>query len=491
MRNKISTACAPCRLSAILAVCLCLAAGMAHAQSSLDDRVAGVIAQNGLRQGDVGVYVVEVGTGRVLYDLNGAGRFVPASNQKLITAAAALMALGPDYEFRTAAYARGSVVNGVLQGNLVVRGGGNPTLGGKCGEEDPIITFRRWAHVLQSKGIRAIAGDVVVDDTFFDRTWRHPDWSSYPVTDWYYTPAGALSVNDNCVTITVQSGGASGAPALVTVTPASAPVRVQVTCVTAAVKRPTVWFGRQEGSNLIVVGGKVGRASYSGMCTVPEPPLYAACVLKEAFEAEGLTVGGRARVIGAGEAGPAASETPLVERRTALLPVLRLMAKESHNHYAEQVMKTIGAEAGGCGTWTNAGDRVAAALRAMGLSPDECNIADGSGLSKSNEVTPRLLASLLAQMATGPYAQTYEALLPLAGEDGTLEKRMTEPPYRGNVRAKTGYLTAKGSLSGYATTAAGTQVAFSIIVNDHTPGQTPSMRDTTSGICRAIVDCAR
>lgn len=475
-------------------VCLVIAVGArdASAQTKLEDRIGRILSDRRYRKSSIGIHVVALDTGRVIYSCNATARFIPASNEKLVTAAAALQALGEHYEFRTAVYGAGTMDGALLRGDLILQGGGDPTLGGRREDEDALTIFQRWARVLKARGLRRVAGDIVADDTFFDRVYRHPHWSEEQAWKWYYPTTCALSVNDNCVIVTVKPGASPGDAAVVSTEPASAPVELLNACKTSA-KRQSIWFSRKPGDDVITVGGlvQVGSSGYSGEVTVPNPPLYAAALLKQALHAEGVAVDGRPRLADGRDLAREAGATPLCVRRTALVPVLRDMIKQSHNHYAEQVFKTIGAEAAGRGSWESGAARAALMLRDFGLRDDEFSLDDGSGLSRQNRLTPRLLTTVLTRMHGSDHAGTFLSLLSIAGEDGTLEKRLTEPPYRGNVRAKTGYIGGVGALSGYATTRAGTDVAFSILVNDSptAPGGY-SMREILDAICRAIVDCA-
>lgn len=460
----------------------------ASAKESLPAAVAGAIKELGLRPDEVGVKVMALGSGRVIYSHNATRRFLAASNTKLVTAAAALDALGGGYEFRTALYPAGPVGDGVLQGDLILRGGGDPTLGGRYEEEDAADIFRRWARVLKAKGIRRIEGDVVADDSFFDRFVRHPDWAHYAVWNWYYGNVSAVSINDNCVTVVVEPGGAAGQPARVRFEPAAAPLKALVLCETST-KKHSIWFDREVGSDVIKVGGfvKLGSTGYSHPVTVPDPALYAAAVLRGALEQEGVPVAGSARVVAQGLGGVPPDVQPLCERKTALPAVLRAMLTRSHNHIAEQVIKTVGAESSGRGSWEAGLARAAAMLREMGFSGADFRLADGSGLSRQNELTPELLCSLLFRVSNARRAVPFADLLPAPSEEGTLRSRLTEEPYRSAVRAKTGYLNGVGALSGYARTRSGTNVAFSILVNTRKAG---SMRERVDTICRAIVDNA-
>jgi D-alanyl-D-alanine carboxypeptidase/D-alanyl-D-alanine-endopeptidase (penicillin-binding protein 4) len=458
--------------------------------AELDRDVQAVLARSKLRREDVGVHVVDARSGSVLYARNADRAYRAASNAKLATAASALDRLGLDYEFETVLIADGTIEDGVLRGDLVFRGSGDPTIGGRYDDEDAETVFRRWAKVLRARGIRSVSGTVVVDDRFFDREPRHPDWARYDAWKWYYTTVGAASINDNCVTIRVTPGAAVGAPAALQFIPAAAPLRPLDICKTSS-KTHSIWFDRKAGSDIVKVGGycKAGTKGYEGLVSVPDPARYTAAVLRSVLVDEGIAVRGRARVVEEGEPRPAADAEVLCTRRVALAPVLRTMLRRSHNHYAEQVFKTLGAEECGVGSAESGAEAVTGTLRSLGFADGTFNIADGSGLSREDKLPPALITALLTRSAAGRDQEFFASLLAVPGEDGTLHARLTEEPYRSAVRAKTGYIDGTGALSGYAQTRTGRRVAFSILVNDdHSPGRTGTMGSVVDGICRAIVD---
>jgi D-alanyl-D-alanine carboxypeptidase/D-alanyl-D-alanine-endopeptidase (penicillin-binding protein 4) len=349
--------------------------------------------------------------------------------------------------------------------------------------------FRAWAAVLKEAGIRRVTGDVVADDRMFDRVWHHPRWSPEQAWKWYFAPACALSVNDNCVTVSVKPGQAAGDAALVSLQPPTGTLEIANTCATAA-KRHVIWFERRAGQRDARVGGHVrlGSGGYAGRMTVPDPPLYAVETLRSVLADEGISVAGSARVVAQDER---AEGRRLHLRKTPLMPVLRTMVKRSHNHYAEQVLKTIGAESYGLGSWGTGAQRASRLVRGLGFREDEFRVDDGSGLSRGNRLPPAALTALLVEMRRSEHYAQFNSCLAVAGRDGTLDDRLTAAPYAGNVRGKTGYLSGVGALSGYATTRGGIEVAFSILVNDdENPPGTYSMRQTVDAICRAIVDHA-
>lgn len=462
----------------------------AETLDSVVQRTAADPRRSGAR---IGVHVVAAGSGRVIYSQRAGESFITASNQKLITAAAALEVLGEDYAFHTALYAAGPISDGTLQGDLIFRGGGDPTIGGRQADEEPEAVFARWAARLKDRGIGRISGDLVGDDLFFDREHFHPSWPAEQAWRWYYPPVSALAINDNSVVVRVKPGQEVGQRAQASLEPPTAAVELNVTCVTAA-ERHTVWFARHAGSRTIRVGGsaRLGSSGYSHPVTVPEPALYAARTLAEALRSEGILLEGTVRLARAEEKDRWRGAQRLVERRADLVPVLRAAVQHSDNHYAEQAIKTIGAESAGVGSWETGLAQATAMLSKTGLQAREFNLDDGSGLSRQNRLSPAAITSLLLRERSLPRGEVFESLLARPGRPGTLRGRLTAEPYRSSVRAKTGYLHGVGALSGFATTRAGLQVAFSILVNDEVnPPGSYSMRETVDEICRAIVDYAR
>ncbi len=471
-------------------------AALLHAATAtadpLERAVESILSKGGRKRARVGVHVVAAASGRVIYSRRPMGRFIAASNEKLVTAAAALEALGPDYQFRTRLYAAGPIQAGVLRGDLLVQGGADPTIGGRYDDEQAEAVFARWAEALKTGGVRSIKGDVVADDRFLDRRWYHPRWSKNQAWKWYFPPTSALSVNDNCVVITVKPGPAPGEPARLSLSPPVAPVELANLCTTSASKH-SIWFSRKAGEQKVRIGGHVIRSSagWSHRATVPNPPLYAAALLKSTLEQNDISVGGRPRLVRGKDQPAPTSSPPLCVRRARLLPVLRRMVRRSHNHYAEQVIKTIGAEAVEEGSWEAGLRRAGQMLQRMGFRPSEFQLDDGSGLSRRNQLSPALLTALLVRMRRSDHAERFGSLLGVPGEPGTLHDRLTDLPYRESVRAKTGYLNGVGALSGYATARSGIEVAFSVLVNDSkNPSGTYSMSATVDAICRAIVDHA-
>jgi serine-type D-Ala-D-Ala carboxypeptidase/endopeptidase (penicillin-binding protein 4) len=420
-----------------------------------------------------GVEIKSLETGRVLYQRNAGKMFVPASNMKLVTGSAALETLGPGWRYRTALAAAGSVSGGVLRGDLVVVGSGDPTIAADYQDGDPLRVFRAWADSLRAHGVTRITGRIVGDDDVFDDLALGRGWA-WDDTDAYYSAEiGGLQYNLGVVGISVAPGATPGSAGRVTLLPATAYVPVENhTRTVAAAPIAEVEGLRQEHGTGIVVAGDVPRdtTEIRTEVAVRNNTAYFVTVLRETLVAAGIRVDGAA--VDLDELGPA--DRPVrrgdlfVHSSAPMAEILPGFLKPSQNQVGELLLKTMGRAFRGLGT-AAAGSAVVDSLhRRWGLPGRKLAQADGSGLSRYNLVAPELLIALLEHMRGSANYSTFYAALPVAGVDGTLANRMKGTPLQGNVHAKTGTVSNVRSLSGYMTTAAGEPMVFSMMVNHHT-----------------------
>jgi len=486
------------RLAALLiaahALCLVSAAAPAAAADRLRQEIRAALADPRLAGARVGVHVCALGTGRVLFSHNAMRDFIPASNQKILVAATALRELGRDYQFRTILWAKGRVntADGVLEGDLVIQGGGDPTLGSPSAGEEPLSQFQSWTTYLKQHGIRRITGDLVVDDSFFDRRFVHPDWPAQQQWRDYCAPVGALCFQDNCVTVIVRPGAAVGDSAIVRLAPEVGVLDVVNRCKTDG-SRHSVWLDRAWGSRSVIVGGHVrlNATGASGRITVPDPGLFAGDAFRLALREGGVRLEGKVRLAAEQDLRTCGEWRRLTDRLTPLADVLSIMLKRSQNMYAEQVVKTVGAEAASEGTWKAGLRRIAAMLSDLGFEAGPLGLADGSGLSRNNRLAPALICAVLAEGGRSNHQGSLHSLLAIGGEEGTLKRRISDPQYKSRVRAKSGYLAGVGALSGYADTTSGLRVAFSVLINDFKhPSSNAGMKEIEDRIARAIADYA-
>ena len=431
------------------------------------------------------VKVQSMETDEVFYSLNPRTLVMPASNMKIITTAVAAERLGWDYRYETQLLASGPVERGRLRGDLIVRGSGDPTINAPPEEkEEPGSVFAAWADQLRAAGISGIDGRIIGDDDAFDDEGRGKGWAWDDLPYGYATPGGALLHHDNVVELVVQAGQLPGAPVSIELRPTGSGLVLVNRMMTSPTDGDfTLQLRRLPGQPTLTVTGRVpaGSEPFTQTASVDNPTEFFVRALRETLVSHGIEVNGPAVDVDtiAEARGPENQDhqsdipvsgsvahvlvshlsPPLSEIATALM-------KPSQNLYAETLLKTVGA-----GAWpgtTEAGrESVREVLTAWGIPPDAYIIADGSGLSRYNYVTAGALVTVLQKMHDLPrHAAAFEATLPVAGRDGTLDSRMKGALAEGNVRAKTGFLANVLALSGYVSTRDDELLAFAIIANN-------------------------
>jgi len=462
MRDGPGTALS-CATTAILAAALLAGGGPAGAATEEGERLDWVIesalARPGFNGLAIGVVVEDLGTGEILYERNADSLFVPASNMKIVTAAAALRVLGPDYSFETDILLDAADAGPRTGGDLYVRGSGDPSF----------VSEELWKLVeeIRLAGIEEIGGDIVLDATCFDSaSAASPDVLEGDRA--YHARTGALSLNFNTIAVRVGPGARPGLPARVALAPRTGFVEVRNGATTASrrsSKEVSVRRAVEGGSNVIEVTGAVpaGSRPRTFYRSLDDPAGYFGTVLAESLEREGIAFGG---VVRSGVV-PADTRAIVVHRSKPLSLIVRDLGKFSNNFVAEQLAKAIGAVTDGRPGTTAAGLReFERFLASLGLDAPGTRIEDGSGFSRGNRLSPRTIAGVIRAMHED-FETAYEFFgsFSVSGTDGTLEDRMKTGPLPGRVRAKTGLLDGVTAVSGVMETAAGRRLVFSIITN--------------------------
>ena len=428
-----------------------------------------LFADPALARGFWGVLIKSLKTDETLYTLNARKLMMPASNMKIVTLAAAVEKLGWDYTYETTVRIAGRIDNGVLEGDLVVVGSGDPSLMAADGSADRL--FSRWAGQLEAAGVRSIAGRIVGDDNTFDDETLGFGWSWDDLPDDYAAGVGALQLNEDAVRITVVPGAAAGDVAGISVVPAASGLSVDNDVTTSAAGLPpSIAARRLPGSPRLTLRGTIalGAAPIVESVAVDNPTLFFVSAFRSALIANGIDVRGPAVDIDDIGDAPARSDgrTIVAYRSPPLSALADRLMKASQNQYAETLLKTIGLSAGAA-TAVNGRTAVQAILQPWGVAPSEVIQRDGSGLSRYDYVTPEALVTILAYVDRDPrLSAPFVASLPIAGRDGTLSNRMKGTAAENNARAKTGSMSNVRALSGFVTTADGERVVFSIIANN-------------------------
>jgi D-alanyl-D-alanine carboxypeptidase/D-alanyl-D-alanine-endopeptidase (penicillin-binding protein 4) len=437
-----------------------------------------------LAHGFFGVLVKSIGRDQTFYSLNAGKLMMPASTMKIVTLAAAAEKLGWDYRYDTRLFALGPIDagDGVLHGDLVVVGSGDPSIDDWDGAATRL--FADWASQLKSAGIGAIDGRIVGDDNAFDDTGIGFGWSWDDLASGFSAGVSALQFNEGSVQVTIAPGATVGATARVTIAPDAGGLSVSNLITTGvAGATPAIERRRLPGTSRLELRGLVplrGR-SISQTVSVNNPTMYFVSALREALIADGIDVRGPAVDVDDLDAPPArGGAIPIVTHQSQPLSMLVTpLMKLSQNQYAETLLKTIGA-GGGIGTAETGRAAVRSVLDGWGIGTSGLIQVDGSGLSRYNYVTPETLVAILGHVdrderLRGPY----EAALPIAGRDGTLEGRMKSTAAEGNARIKTGSMANVRAMAGYVQTADGEKLAFAILANnlDATGGAVSAAND--------------
>jgi D-alanyl-D-alanine carboxypeptidase/D-alanyl-D-alanine-endopeptidase (penicillin-binding protein 4) len=433
-----------------------------------------ILASPALNRGFWGILVRDVDRDETLYARNADKLMMPASTMKIVTLAAAAEKLGWDHTFATRVFPSGSISEGVLHGDLIVVGGGDPNFD----DWDGVATrvFAEWAAQLKAAGIITIDGKIVGDDNLFDDEGLGLGWSWDDVASSFSANISALQFNQGSVQLHIAPGRAIGSKAVIALMPEYGGLRINNRITTGAPGSPAVIVRRRlPGASRLDLRGSVPlrMRPFSETASVENPTLYYVNALKRALVAGGIEVRGSAVDIDDLDSPPAArTATPLVSYNSPPLSVIATtMMKLSQNLYAETLLKTLGIDSTDppAGTALAGVAAIRSVLQGWDIDPTGGLIqTDGSGLSRYNYITPELMVAILTHVEQDQRLKgAFEATLPIAGRDGTLEGRMRGTIAEGNARAKTGSMTNVRSMAGYVKGADGDTLAFAIFANNY------------------------
>ena len=438
----------------------------------------------------VGISIFSVSKNKSLYKSNSNKPFVVASNMKLFTTATALVYLGADFEYETEIYYSGDISeDGKLDGDIIIKGSGDPNISGRFFDDNVTAVPAHWADMIREHGIQVVNGDIIADDSIFDREFVHSSWPKDQLSKWYCAPVSGLSFNDNCVDIMVRPNSSPGGLASIGIVPETSYVRIINRCRTTTSKsKHSYSLYRKPFTNLINIKGNYWSKAQPSKewITINNPPLYIATVFKEILEGKNVRVMGKARVIDETDIYSIQEHNILATTTSSLRQSITVANKSSQGFYAEQILKTLGATINNEGSFSGGLDVINDFLTKLGISEDQYQIDDGSGLSKKNKFTPDTITTLLNYMYSHENAGIFVESLPISGTDGTLKKRLKSEPYKSRVMAKTGYVYGARTLSGYVKTLDEEIIAFSILVNE-IKGGTWKAKRLQDIICRFLV----
>lgn len=387
-----------------------------------------------------------------------------------------MLRLGPDYRLKTRIQAEGVIENGMLEGNLVIEGGGDcfclPASRGK----DALAILRSWSDRLRESNIHAVSGDIVgVDGAFNGPQWgRGWEWNDLPHS--YAAPVNALQFNDNTVVLEITPGGEAGTPVSIRTAPLEDYLRIKHSVVTGAPgTRTDLQISHAGPDESVEITGSLpaGTAPVAVSVAVRQPAAYFLSALRSALSSSGIDLD-RCGLKQMRSYTPTPGARLLwIHESPPLSELLRPLMKDSLNLQAETLVRVLGLELGGAGTFSKGREIVEEALAGMGIAPGAYTFADGSGLSRLNLQSAETLVRLLQFMHKTPHFHSFYESLPVAAVDGTLAERMKGTVAAGRVRAKTGTMTAVSAIAGYVTTADGELLTFAIGINNYTGSKKP------------------
>ncbi len=406
----------------------------------------------------LGLKIISLDNGSVLYSKNSNKLFHPASNMKIVTTASAINALKTDYLFRTGLSSNSKIDNGVLQGDLLIEATGDPML--KTENIDSLIAQ------LSNKGITSIKGNLIADTSLFDGLYWGSGWMWDDEPEAFEAFITPLTVNANSIMFKFKGGKKQGDSVSYEMTPKVDFYKLTNEAITSSdTMLPKAKITRPSRVNSFTITGRVSPSdtNQSYEVSVWQPEWYFLNLFKDRLEAKGISLLGKCKIEHIKKA------TPLAEISHPLDSVLTQINKPSDNLAAEIMLKTLGREKYGKPGSAEKGLKVVTNfLLSCGVDTSLVNLADGSGLSFYDELSPDAFVKILKyQYKQKSFSRFYESL-PIAGVDGTLKNRMKGTKAERNVHAKTGTISGASTLSGYVTTADSVMIAFSFMSNHFT-----------------------
>ncbi|MGA1980057.1 MAG: D-alanyl-D-alanine carboxypeptidase/D-alanyl-D-alanine-endopeptidase [Sedimentisphaerales bacterium] len=445
------------------------------ASAELAERIDGIINQPSQKKVQYSIAIVKADSGEAVYSHNANEAMVPASNMKIITGAATLKYLGPDYEFKTKV--------GLCGDTLVVKGSGDPLLGDEVTDakyqREPGWIFKDITAALKQNNITVIK-DIIVDSSIFDNERVHPNWPKEQLNQWYACEVSSLNFNDNCIAVTVKN---TNGKVTVGIEPETGFIKITNEVTPIQTGKSAVGAYRNQKPNSISIKGKCQKQEGPFDVAIEKPAEFFGFLLQEHLAGAGIKVDGQIL------------EKPmpqdcnfkgLTEYRTAVTDCLVRCNKNSLGLAAEALFKTIAAKAaqdGKNGGWAAGRELISKYMLELGIEKGEFYIDDGSGLSRQNKLSANAITKVLLDVYKSKNWDVYKNSLATGGIDGTIGKYFKEEKYKGKVFGKTGYISGVASFSGICSGKGGKYI-FSILANK-TKGGT---REAINDIAKAIID---
>ena len=430
-----------------------------EAKNPLADFINNPVMENA----GISLLVKNLATNKIIYQFRPKNSAIPASTMKLITTATALELLGPGFCFQTKLEFDGTINSkGILNGNLYIRGGGDPTLGSEHMGDKAFLN--KWVEEVKRAGIKKIVGQVIADGTLYDNQGVNPKWTWDDIGNYYAAGAYGISYMDNTFQLVLRSGSEGTTPEILRVIPEISALTFENHLTSTTIAFDSAYFYGAPHSYLRSIHGEIpaNRMEYIIKGGIPNPGL----LLAEHFQSKLV------------ESGILISELPtdvvtkradrkviLVQESPALSEIIKETNIHSNNGYAEQIFRYLALQKSTIASSTRAVEVVRAFWKSKGLPIEQLFNYDGCGLSPMDAVSSQFLTDLLVYMHTkSPNKTAFFNSLPVSGKSGTLTYFLQKTPLQGKVHAKSGTITGVKSYAGYIERNNNTYV-FAILVN--------------------------
>ncbi|HUM88129.1 MAG TPA: D-alanyl-D-alanine carboxypeptidase/D-alanyl-D-alanine-endopeptidase [Prolixibacteraceae bacterium] len=440
-----------------------------------DDKLMGVIrTQHFFKNAGISICVSDVLSDSVLWSYQPELCMVPASVQKLITSATALEVFGADMRFETVVWFNGTIESRKLSGDLVVTGGGDPTLGSgffcKQGEQQDF--FAQWVHRFRQAGIDTITGDIVVDPFIFSDNDVPQSWLYEDVGNHFGAAATGLAIFDNVFCMEFNVPDTPGQPAILAkVFPDIPNLSIDNKVFSSSINSDQAYvFGSTFNSDRLVKGTlPAGAKGFVVKASMPDPAVVLANQLLRVLTDSSVVFLGKIEQRKVADIQQIEKSKVLIRQLSpALSAIIDMMNKESDNLFAETLLKHLGLKLLGDGSTLAGCKAITSYWNSKEIGKNALFVSDGSGLSRLDAFSSGTLANLLVYMKkTSAWSDTFEQSIPLAGVEGTQKSYFQQSPVKGRIRAKTGSMTRVRSMAGYMLTQRGHNVAFSVLLNNY------------------------
>lgn len=416
-----------------------------------------------MKRANISFLVKEIETGRVVVQHRADKVAVPASTAKIVTTATALEILGPDYTFQTKLEYDGAIENGVLNGNIYIIGGGDPTLGSKYLGDS--LFLEKWVEAVKNLGITKINGNILPDASIFSKEGIAPKWSWEDMGNYYAAGAYGLSIYDNAYKIYFKSAAPGTTPEIIKVEPKIPGLGFELYLKAAANNEDSAYIYGAPFNNTRLIYGTIPahQTSFEIKGDIPDPAQFTATVFTNKLKETGI------------EVLQSATTQPISNNHipiyTEVSPPLKEIIKninfKSNNHYAEHVLRAISLYSNNQGSIVNSVQNIKNFWKSKGIDNSGLILYDGCGLSASNAISASFFVDLLIYEKTkSNYSKEFLESLPIAGQSGTIKSLLKGTPLEGKVQAKSGSIYGVQCFAGYITKN-NKQYAFAILVNNY------------------------